>query len=528
MGERFDSSRMTGPTNRPGQNVYGEFNAPGVGTDMSFRELLGTAEQGQVAATLPRERLREQQFAFDPTAQAAFGQGLKASTGLTGTESIAPDLAASRKNIFEEAARAGYEQAGARGFSDPGGTVAGRSIGRELGAAAAQAAAEDAQLRLQAQGQMLGARGEGAGQLAQLGGTAAGATRGTQALNLQGAEGLNQMGVTQRGQDVDLMRLGGQLGNQRLGGVADIYRAYTGAQLGAEGEATTRGMGLANLRQQADEALRRGDTDTYNALTQRIRTEGDIYGRGREADMQAALGGYGAQTGRMGTMGDIASRGRELGMGEFRAVTERGAGEEAARAEAARIGLNYDTLSANERAQLNQQMNQRYQTDTEARLGEERARAEAGRMGLDWDRLGAQERADLNQQVNQRYQTDVQRELGVGEQRLGAMTDFARIGQAGDIGREQNQIERQRVVGNLAQQVLAGGAAGQQAQTNLMYAAMAGDQNAYNAIIQLQVAGEWNLEGVSLQAGRGGSDIGGILSGIGALAQGAAATKGGG
>jgi hypothetical protein len=518
-GGNFDPNSVAGPSVSriadSGLSLSGAAGTP------SFKEALDAAKgfggstnvaRENLPGPVGRENIQGSGFAgnelfTDPNSVASrgFNASLAANQGLANDDVTADTSAmdaaaiANQNAIFARAGLAGRNAAGARGFTSAEGTVAGGEMGTRIGEAALAASQDTQQRLLDAKLRTLGMRGEnrraGASGLTSLGGTASEAGARTAGLlqneNETDAEfrirqreqdiGQNEtaggFGVTQRGQDIQNAQFGAGQGSQNLSGVASLINA-------------TGGQGTDYERMKNERARLGLDTG--------------------KANQEGELGGYNAQTGRMTAQGDIASQGRAADTAQFGAETTRGLGEEAGRRAAEAQGLDWNTLDANQRMELNRSANTRYQTDvtregqrldaagnlmqTSGQQGfqerelEQNARQFAASLGKDYDALSAQERNDINTQANQRYQTDVAGELGRGEQtgenyraQLAATANMYST----DVNRQSNEITQQRdqlnnaiQTGQLANDVLSGKQSGQQAANALVASGLFQDQNA--------------------------------------------------
>lgn len=416
MGQ-FDPNQVQGPKMPGIGGAGGDYGGPQTGVP-GFNELVKLGQGIGGPQNLPREQMGQVGIGGSDVSSQAFQDALRASQGLATSDVDASGLTGALKtagqDAFQQAARAGMGMAGARGFSDPGGTIAGGEMGRELSAAATQFGTQTQEALMAAQAQQAQQRATGAGQLAGLGGASAGALQGQQGLQLQQNLGMGGLGVQQRGQDVDMARLGMQGGAQGMQGIADLVRARSGAGIGEFQAGTERGLGQGRLGLEG----------------QRLAQEG-------------ALGGYQAQTGRMQTQGDIYNQGMQNQIGGYQAATQRGLG-------AGQIGLGYDQLGAANQNQFNQQ-----QIDLYGQQGQQAI----GQYGAQTDRYGTM---------------------------LGGAQGFAGTQQAGgmEAGRQQLQA------GQLANQILQGGAAGQQAFNQMQMGAAQGDQNMIMQMTELYRTGE--------------------------------------
>lgn len=293
---QFDPNAVGGPNvQQVGQIDRGGFGGPGTGINQALdiaREF-GGGQQGPIA----REQLMQQQFGQSGLGQEAFQGALAANQRLANAPGVqAADLSGTRQTILGEAGRIGANLAGSRGFGT-GGIVGGGEIGRQLGLTAARLTGEEQNRILQSQ-QMQDQRQLGAaGQLGALGGQASSALQGTQGLRLGQQQGLNVGNIQQRGQDIQQQQFGQGQAGQRLGDIASLIGATSGAEQGAFGAGTTRGLGIGGQNLQRD-----------------------------IANQQAGLQGFGLGTQRQGVQGDIFGQGQQNQIGAFQAGTQRGLG----------------------------------------------------------------------------------------------------------------------------------------------------------------------------------------------------------
>ncbi|MFQ5473048.1 MAG: hypothetical protein ACE5FA_09215, partial [Dehalococcoidia bacterium] len=229
----------------------------------------------------------------DPLAQQAFQKSLATQEGLAGTDAsgLQSDLTSERDLLFEAAARAGQNRAGATGFTDPRGNITGGAIGEAVGLEAARQANAAAEQRIAAARLAQEGKIAGAGGLTELGGTAAGATRGTQALNLDQ--------------------------------VVKEFNAGTG-----------RGKAVGDLMQQADQMRQSGNIDGYNSLTQRIATEGNI----SVNEARNMIDGFRATTQRAQVVDDARQRAADRGFNYDQMANQNSQF-------AASLNLDYDQLT---------------------------------------------------------------------------------------------------------------------------------------------------------------------------------------
>lgn len=340
-GNQFDPNSVQGPNvsqvSGPNRSDFQGPNVPGL------QELIGMGGGLQGAANVPREQLGRSGFeqsqifgnpnavstqGFQSALTGAQGQaGADINRGLLDEQLTA--IGAQQQQGLQDALRQAQRSTLRQGIADPGSTEANIQVGQEVGRVLPEFQKQMADARLNAANTAIQQQQFGVGQLGNLGASAANAAQGYGGL-LQGEQqGLNELNVGQRGQDVDLARLQGQLGGQNMSGIADLIRAQTGA---------------------------------FEAGTGRGGTIGNLDIEAQRANQQAGLEGYRGQTERMGTLGDFANTGRGIGVDEFRAGTERGLGEEQARNAAAQLGYNYDQMNAEQRNQFNQRLNEQYQT----------------------------------------------------------------------------------------------------------------------------------------------------------------------
>jgi hypothetical protein len=437
---QFDPNQVQGP-NMPGMTgAKGSYGGPQTGGP-GFNELVQMGQQ-LGPQNIDREQMGQVGLGGSQLSDQAFQSALAANQALATSNVDSSGLAQSLKDAqaqsFQEAARAGLQAAGGRGFSDTGGAVAGGEMGGRLGAVALQGSAQTQQALMDAQAQQAQQRATGAGQLAGLGGTAAGALQGQQGLQLGQQQGLNQAALQQRGQDINQAQMGG--GAEGVRSMADLLRATSGANIGAFQAGTERGLGQGGLDLQ-----------------------------GQQLAQQGALGAYGAQTDRMGTQGNIWNQGQQAQNQAYGLGTERGMGQ-------GQLGLGYNQLGSQNQNMYNQQMLDRY-----GQMGQQAM----GGYGAQTDRFGAM--------------------MG-GAQGMGGMY------QQGQMGAGQQQLQ----AGQLANQILQGGAQGQQAFNQMQMAAAQGDQQALMQMTELYRKGEIQKYLGRKQAE--GAAWGGIGQGLGGAA----------
>jgi len=324
-----------------------------------------------------------------------------------------PEVGNTYDQLFAQAAKTGANKAGASGFTDLGGTMAGRAMGQELGIAAERAAGERAGLQLQAAG--LGQQGRQAGinALTNIGSASAGAAGDVNALNLQSGLGYGGLNVDQRGQDYGYM---GQ-GTNKLGDVASLVNAVSGANLGA---------GAQNLSAQQSNQGMDFSTGQANQAADLSAQQGNQAANlsAQQGNQNAGIAGYNAQAGMIGTQGNIYNTGQQTQVraGEINANT----------------GLAYTQLEADNQNKYNEQLLQ-------------------------------QQNITGNQALQQQ-----QNQIGGATDLANAAGGLGQTAQTGDVQREQNRIH----LGNLANQILQGGADAEQAQNDLFTRVLQGDQDA--------------------------------------------------
>lgn len=510
----FDSNSVAGPNvSRIGErdmDFSGRSGSPGFQEALDAAKGFGGGNTGMARENLPgpvgRENIQGSGFQSNElfsnpnsVANRGYNAALGANQGLANanlsadTSALDAATQASETDVFNRAALAGRNAAGARGATAAEGTIAGGEMGTRLGEAARASAADRQRSMVEAKLQTMGLQGQqrmaGAQGLTGLG-SAASESGARNAGLLQGEnQALAGFGLQQRGQDIGQNETAGRLGVEQRG--QDIQNAQFGANLSGQNL-----QGVASLIN----ATGGQSTDYMRAQTERELGRGRLGLDTGTANQAGELGGYEAQTGRMGTQGEIAGRSDAARTAQFEAETGRGLGEEAGRRAAEAQGLDWNTLDANQRMELNRAENTRYQTDvnregqrldaagnlmqTSGQQGfqerelEQNARQFAAQLGKDYDSLSAQERNDINTQANERYQTDVSGELGRGEQantrsrdELNAATDFYRTDAAreGNYLQKEQEMGRQGIdIGRLSADIINNKSTAQQAANNLV------------------------------------------------------------
>lgn len=448
IGGHFDYSTMNlggYPTAANGPNLSAvndpnRFGMAGPNVENPiFAELMGYVNQGNVNAP-GRETFGMERFSGDPLAMNAFREATSAATGIGGA---LPDISGTYDQIFKQAATTGANKAGGRGFTDLGGTMAGKAIGQEMGLAAERAAAERSGLELEAARLGQSGREATASALTSTGAASADAASDVNRANLDSSLGFGGLGVEQREQDVTLARDAMNRGTS-ASDVANLLEAKNRGVIGSFEAGTARGTAQGQMGLSADELTRGGELDSFRAGIE---------------DRNSLMEGV-----RAGNADAIA---------RYREATARGEVTGDWSRDMANLQSEYDKLDSANQNVYQDRLLDRYS------IGGDQANAAYG-----------QETNRLNTLLS-----------GAG--------NFANTAQTGDLGRQENQIR----IGQLAQQALAGGQAGQQAQMTLFERVLSGDRDAYNAILTSGLDRQLTeyMDAKKRDAAKGG--IGGFLGG---------------
>ena len=420
--QQFNAGDIGGPAVNAQYNMTGDYGGPTTGIP-GFSDLAKLGSQNLGNPNIARE-----QIGASPLANQAFQSSLAANQQLAGGGGVDPSatleaIQEQNKALVEQAYRGGAESAAGRGFTDLQGGVAGREIGKQLAPVLAGMSADSQKAIMDAQAQNAQIRAGAAGQLTGLG-TAAG----------QQGLGQGELGVAQRGQDIDVAKMMMSRGNT-MSDVANLVNAVGGQNVGAFEAGTARGLGQGQLGLQGQQMGNEAATNAYNAQTNRMTGLGNVYNQGQ----QNVIGGFEAGTGRGAAQGNIDLGYGNLGLGY------------------GQLGLGYNELGAGNQNAYNQAQNQMYGTQA--------------------DIFGTQMQGNLgayNAQTG-RYATG-----------LGGAGNMANIYQQGGIAAGQQQLD----AGQLAANILGGGANAQQSFNQLQMQANIGDLNAQLAMTELYRTGE--------------------------------------
>lgn len=324
----FDPSKVAKPNVTMIDQVGGDYSGPQVrdvnagnaqyqGPDVvgnDLERLLGLAGQiGGQGTSVPRENLTGSGYEADPllakrneiSLQSLLG-GTEAARGLASGDIINPtDLSAARKQVFDEAAQAGLEAAVGRGSTDPRGFAATGEIGNRLGSAASKLALEEQDRLIRSAEANASARQGGISALLNAGGTA-----GNQAVQFGGlrqgeTQDLNQLKVTERGQDVNLAQTNAGNAGRGVGDLASLINAVNQGQIGGYGEATTRGLGERGQNIEAGKSNQEADIAKFREGTTRGTGQGNLDLQRLLGNQEAEAKGYQNETDRIRAEGGI-------------------------------------------------------------------------------------------------------------------------------------------------------------------------------------------------------------------------------